>query len=108
MFCVYTIYILRYKITCEKHRYQDELIFFPDRFMPTKKKTRDKMQSKNILNVFHRVFEVIARAIFLLIAYVRGPAAVQPPIKDLTLLHSASTLALKIRTKQVSLFAWSS
>lgn len=42
------------------------------------------------------------RGIWLLIAFVKGPARSQPPIKDLTLLHSATTLALKIRNKQLT------
>ncbi|XP_032677747.1 fatty-acid amide hydrolase 2-B isoform X2 [Odontomachus brunneus] len=70
--------------------------------MLTKKETLNNMRTRQILSVFHRLFELIARGIFLFVAYVRGPAKVQPPIKDLTLLHSASTLALKIRTKQLT------
>ncbi|XP_014468822.1 PREDICTED: fatty-acid amide hydrolase 2 [Dinoponera quadriceps] len=70
--------------------------------MSTKKETQNKMQTKQILSVFHRVIELIARGIFLFVAYVKGPAKIQPPIKDLTLLHSASALALKIRSKQLT------
>lgn len=72
--------------------------------MSIKEQTRDKMQTRQILNVFHRLLELITRGILLLIAFLKGPAESQPPIKDLTLLHSATTLALKIRNKQVSLF----
>lgn len=78
-------------------------MFFFDRYMSTKKETQNKMRAKKILGAFHRVFMLIVRAILLLIAYLKGPAKVQPPIKDLTLLHSATTLGLKIRTKQVSI-----
>lgn len=60
------------------------------------------MQIRQILNVFHRLLELIVRGIFLLIAYISGPAESQPPIKDLTLLHSATTLALKIRNRQLT------
>ncbi|GAB1868875.1 Fatty-acid amide hydrolase 2 [Camponotus japonicus] len=60
------------------------------------------MQIRQLLNVFHRFLELIARGILLLIAYISGPAESQPPIKDLTLLHSATTLALKIRNKQLT------
>ncbi|KOC67138.1 Fatty-acid amide hydrolase 2 [Habropoda laboriosa] len=61
------------------------------------------MQSKgHILNMIHRFIELIARRIFLCIAYLRGPPELQPPIKDLTLLHSATVLAFKIRNKQLT------
>lgn len=55
-----------------------------------------------ILSVIHRLIELIARGIFLLIAFISGPAQSQPPIRDLTLLHSATTLAFKIRNKQLT------
>ncbi|KAL6448130.1 hypothetical protein ACFW04_000268 [Cataglyphis niger] len=60
------------------------------------------MQIRQILSVFHRFLEVIIRGILLLVAYISGPAESQPPIKDLTLLHSATTLALKIRNRQLT------
>jgi len=62
------------------------------------------MQTRQILGVCHRLLELIVRGISLLIAFVRGPAESQPPIKDLTLLHSVTTLALKIRNRQVSFY----
>lgn len=65
--------------------------------------TRGRMQTRQILGVCHRLLELIVRGISLLVAFVRGPAESQPPIKDLTLLHSVTTLALKIRNRQVSL-----
>ncbi|XP_070156051.1 fatty-acid amide hydrolase 2 [Polyergus mexicanus] len=60
------------------------------------------MQIWQVLNVVHRLVELIVRGTLLLIAYISGPAESQPPIKDLTLLHSATTLALKIRNKQLT------
>lgn len=61
------------------------------------------MQSQGqILRVIHRLIELIARRIYLFIAFLKGPAKSQPPIKDLTLLCSATTLALKIRNKQIT------
>jgi len=65
---------------------------------------RNKMPFQQIVAVCHRLLELIVRGILLSIAYIRGPAHSQPPIRDLTLLHSATTLALKIRNKQVSIF----
>ncbi|XP_026823822.1 fatty-acid amide hydrolase 2-B isoform X2 [Ooceraea biroi] len=71
--------------------------------MSVEEQTRkNKMRTRQILGVIHRLVEVIARGILLLIAYIRGPAHSQPPIKDLTLLHSATTLALKIRNRQLT------
>lgn len=60
------------------------------------------MQTRQILGVCHRLLELIVRGILLLVAFIRGPAESQPPIKDLTLLHSATTLALKIRNRQLT------
>lgn len=72
--------------------------------MSTKSKNHNRMQSQGqILRVIHRLIELIARRIYLFIAFLKGPAKSQPPIKDLTLLCSATTLALKIRNKQVKL-----
>lgn len=72
--------------------------------MSTKRKNRNKMHCRGqIFNAVHRLVELIARGIFLLIAYLKGPAQSQPPIKDLTLLHSATTLAFKIRNRQASI-----
>ena len=58
-----------------------------------------------ITRVVHRLLEFLGRALFLLVAALRGPAESQPPIEDLTLLHSATTLAMKIRNKQVIYFS---
>lgn len=70
--------------------------------MTTKHKNQKKMSSgRQILSLIHRFIEFIARGIFTLAAYIGGPAESQPPIKDLTLLHNATTLAFKIRNKQV-------
>ncbi|KAJ8679442.1 hypothetical protein QAD02_015229 [Eretmocerus hayati] len=55
-----------------------------------------------IVNVIHRLVEFVARGFFLFVAYLSGPAESQPPIKDLTLMHSATALALKIRKRQLS------
>ncbi|XP_072744853.1 fatty-acid amide hydrolase 2 [Anoplolepis gracilipes] len=60
------------------------------------------MQIRKLLNVFHRLLELTVRGILLLVAYISGPAESQPPIKDLTLLHSATTLAFKIRNRQLT------
>lgn len=71
--------------------------------MSSRRKNEDKMQSRGqIFNAIHRFIELIARGIFLFIAFLKGPAESQPPIKDLTLLHSATTLAFKIRNKQLT------
>ncbi|XP_058799094.1 fatty-acid amide hydrolase 2 [Phymastichus coffea] len=55
-----------------------------------------------VINLVHRLVELIARGFFLLVAYISGPAECQPCITDLTLMHSASALALKIRNRQLS------
>lgn len=70
--------------------------------MSIEKQTRGKMQVGKILSVLHRLIELIVRGILLLIAFISGPAQSQPAIKDLTLLHSATTLALKIRNRQLT------
>ncbi|KAK1133825.1 hypothetical protein K0M31_011612 [Melipona bicolor] len=71
--------------------------------MSTKHKDQRKMQSKGqVLNVFHRLVEFFAKRICMFIAFLKGPAESQPPIKDLTLLYNATTLALKIRNKQLT------
>ncbi|XP_068968973.1 fatty-acid amide hydrolase 2-A isoform X1 [Bombus flavifrons] len=71
--------------------------------MSTKHKDQGKMQPKGqILNAIHRLIEFIGKWIYTFIAFLKGPAESQPPIKDLTLLHSATTLALKIRNKQLT------
>lgn len=71
--------------------------------MSTKHKAQRKMHSKGqVLNAFHRLVEFVAKRICMFIAFLKGPAEFQPPIKDLTLLHNATTLALKIRNKQVN------
>lgn len=56
-----------------------------------------------ILSAIHRLIELVARGVYMFIAILKGPAESQPPIKDLTLLHSATILAFKIRNKQVGL-----
>ena len=71
--------------------------------MSSIKKNRDKMWfTVKIISVIHRLLEFAVRGILLLVAYLSGPAETQPPIKDLTLLHSATALATKVRNKQVS------
>ncbi|XP_076627098.1 fatty-acid amide hydrolase 2 [Colletes latitarsis] len=71
--------------------------------MSTKIKNQSRMQTTGkILSVIHRLIEIIARRIYLFIAILKGPTQSQPPIKDLTLLHSATTLAFKIRNKQLT------
>lgn len=72
--------------------------------MSTKHKNQNKMKTqRQVLNAIHRLIEFIARMIYMFIAFLKGPAESQPPIKDLTLLHSATTLAFKIRNRQVNL-----
>ncbi|XP_071558118.1 fatty-acid amide hydrolase 2-B [Temnothorax nylanderi] len=70
--------------------------------MSVEEHTRGRMQTRQILGVCHRMLELIVRGISLLVAFIRGPAKSQPPIKDLTLLYSATTLALKIRNRQLT------
>ncbi|XP_015173756.1 PREDICTED: fatty-acid amide hydrolase 2 [Polistes dominula] len=71
--------------------------------MASKNKNQKKISPQGqILYVIHRLIEFIARCIFSLSAYIRGPKEGQPPINDLTLLHSATTLAFKIRNKQLT------
>lgn len=71
--------------------------------MSSKEKKEEKMKIiGKILSVIHRLIEFLVRGLLLLVAYISGPAEVQPPIKDLTLLHSATALATKIRNKQLS------
>lgn len=72
--------------------------------MREKEKSGNKsaMWGLKVGNVLHKLFVLLGRCVFLLVAYFSGPPETQPPIKDLTLLHSASALALKIRNKQVS------
>lgn len=74
-------------------------------FNRDREKSNKQRKMRNIVkvvNVFHRLIEFVARGFFLLVAYLRGPAEAQPPIKDLTLMHSATALAIKIRNRQVS------
>nr|XP_033341813.1 fatty-acid amide hydrolase 2 [Megalopta genalis]XP_033341823.1 fatty-acid amide hydrolase 2 [Megalopta genalis]XP_033341832.1 fatty-acid amide hydrolase 2 [Megalopta genalis]XP_033341838.1 fatty-acid amide hydrolase 2 [Megalopta genalis]XP_033341847.1 fatty-acid amide hydrolase 2 [Megalopta genalis] len=70
--------------------------------MSSKTKNPKKMQSRQILNVIHRLLEFTVRHIIKFIALIKGPADHQPPIKDLTLLNSATALACKIRNKQLT------
>ncbi|XP_006563970.2 fatty-acid amide hydrolase 2-B [Apis mellifera] len=70
--------------------------------MSTKHKNQNKMKTqRQVLNAIHRLIEFIARLIYMFIAFLKGPAESQPPIKDLILLHSATTLAFKIRNRQL-------
>ncbi|OAD58275.1 Fatty-acid amide hydrolase 2 [Eufriesea mexicana] len=58
------------------------------------------MQSKRqVLNAVHRLVETMARWMYMFIAFLKGPAECQPPIKDEILLHSAVALASRIRNK---------
>lgn len=67
-------------------------------------KHHSKMQSKRqVLNAIHRVVETMARWMYMFIAFLKGPAECQPPIKDEILLHSAVALASRIRNKLVNL-----
>lgn len=71
--------------------------------MSSKEKKAKKMNVPGkMISLIHRLLEFIVRGMLLLVAYFSGPAETQPPIKDLTLLHSATALATKIRNKQLS------
>ncbi|XP_015600482.1 fatty-acid amide hydrolase 2 [Cephus cinctus] len=71
--------------------------------MLSKEKNSKKMPVMGqLIRIIHRLVELIARGFFLIIAYISGPAESQPPIKDLTLLHSATALAIKIRNRQLT------
>ncbi|XP_076281890.1 fatty-acid amide hydrolase 2 isoform X1 [Lasioglossum baleicum] len=71
--------------------------------MSSKTKNPKTMQNKGqMLSVIHRLLEFIVRQIIKFIAMIKGPADRAPPIKDVTLLNSATVLALKIRNKQLT------
>lgn len=53
-----------------------------------------------LLTVLHRICMVVGRFIFQFIYGAKGE--VMPPIRDLTLMESATSLATKIRTQKVS------
>ncbi|KAK4873935.1 hypothetical protein RN001_013295 [Aquatica leii] len=59
-----------------------------------------KQYTKAAINLLHRFIELIARCLFKLIYGTTGEK--MPPIKDLLLLESATSIAYKIRTKKVS------
>ncbi|KAF5291581.1 hypothetical protein FQR65_LT01894 [Abscondita terminalis] len=59
-----------------------------------------KQYSKAAINLIHRFIELIARCFFKLIYGRTGGK--MPPIKDLLLLESATSVAYKIRSKKVS------
>lgn len=56
--------------------------------------------TKSVTRIVHAFIELVVRCLMQII--YRGPGDSMPPIKDLVLLESASSLALKIRTKKVS------
>lgn len=60
---------------------------------------RKKTLAKTIVNVIQRFISVVARFIFMLMHGEHGK--VQPPIRNLILLESATSLAHKIRTRKV-------
>lgn len=53
-----------------------------------------------VINYIHAILEIVARFLFQLYNGRKGQQ--MPPIKDLILLDSATTIAHKIRTKKVS------
>lgn len=55
---------------------------------------------KVIARVLHRIVELAARLLFSIVYY--GSRETVPPIKNMLLLESASSLAFKIRTKKVT------
>lgn len=63
----------------------------------------NKKYKITIYRLFHNFLQVIMR--FLLKLVYGGPGKKMPPIKNLLLLESASSLALKIRTKKVRFFS---
>ncbi|XP_046435707.1 fatty-acid amide hydrolase 2-A isoform X2 [Neodiprion pinetum] len=69
------------------------------------KNRKEKPKMKPIIqvvNLFHRVVELIASGVFSLIAYFCHPKECQPPIKNRILLYSASTLAAQIRQQEIT------
>lgn len=59
---------------------------------------------RTVSRILHSFVEVVMR--FLLRLVYGGPGERMPPIKNLLLLESASSLALKIRTKKVNLYTY--
>ena len=59
-----------------------------------------KQFTKAVIRVVHGVVEVLFHFLFKLV--YGGPGEQMPPIKDLLLLESASSIARKIRTRKVS------
>ena len=57
---------------------------------------------KIFANLFQRILVVLARFIFKNVVY-SAKGASMPPIKNLLLLEPATVLAMKIRTKKVTL-----
>ncbi|KAK5641913.1 hypothetical protein RI129_010460 [Pyrocoelia pectoralis] len=66
----------------------------------TESKNLMREYRKAALNIFHRFVELVARLFFKLTYGSYGQK--MPPIKDLLLLESATSVAYKIRTKKVS------
>lgn len=65
-------------------------------------KGRKKMSfGKTVINILHRIIVLLIRMLCQFIHGEKGQS--MPPIKNLILLDSATTLAFKIRTKKVSL-----
>lgn len=72
------------------------------RFDNKSKKMQDnKSIWTTIVSLIHRFICLVARFIFQNIIY-REPGQKVPPVKNLLLLDTASTLALKIRTRKVT------
>lgn len=70
----------------------------------SKKKMSDNKQKTvllTIVHLIHRFLCIVARFIYQNIIY-REPGNRVPPVKNLLLLDSATTLALKIRTRKVT------
>lgn len=69
-----------------------------------KEKVKKKTRALGLfLCFFYRTLEIISEFVFWLM-YRNAKKQVLPPIDNLLLLESASSLALKIRTKKVILF----
>lgn len=61
-----------------------------------------KKFKRTVVKILFNFVQVVCR--FMLKIVYGGPGQKMPPIKNLLLLDSASTLALKIRTKKVMFF----
>ncbi|XP_044739215.1 fatty-acid amide hydrolase 2 [Chrysoperla carnea] len=64
-----------------------------------KNESKVKKFKKTVIRVIHGIIEFVIRGLLHLI--YRGPGESMPPIKDLILLESATSLAYKIRTKKL-------